>query len=67
MRDFSPFYIIPMLFSPEIWEKYTSSFGVDKCRQISKNVYLWHDTNTKKLYNKWFLIRVKPIDNKEEK
>ena len=48
--------------TPEIWEKYTSSIGVNECRQISKNVYLWHDVHTKKLYNKWFLIRVKPID-----
>lgn len=53
--------------TPERWKYYTSLFDVNKCRQIGKNVYLWHDTNTKKLHNKWFLVRVKPIDNKEEK
>ena len=53
--------------TPEKWENYISLFGVDKYRQIGKNVYLWHDVNTKKLYNKWFLIRVKSIDSKEEK
>ena len=53
--------------TPERWENYASLFGVDKCRQIGKTVYLWHDTKAKKLYDRWFLIRVKPIDSKEEK
>ena len=62
---FSRYYFKP--FTPEMWEIYASPFGVDKYRQIGKNVYLWHDIHSKKLYDRWFLIRVKPINNKEEK
>ena len=30
----------------------------DRCFTIGKNLYLWHDKTTKRLYAKWFLIRV---------
>ena len=59
---FFHYYFNPI--TPERWENYTALFDVNKYRQISKNVYLWHDAHTKKLHNRWLLIRVKPIDNK---
>ena len=27
--------------------------------KLSKNIYLWHDKETKRLHHHWFLIRVK--------
>ena len=35
---FFRYYFKPI--TPERWENYTSLLGVDKCRQIGKNVYL---------------------------
>ena len=45
------------------WKNYTAQMGVDRCRQIGKNVYLWHDIHAKKLYNKWFWDRVKEVSD----
>lgn len=51
----------------ERWIEITSNNPADKYRKIGKNTYLWHDVNAKKLFNKFFLVRVKPIDKPEEK
>ena len=51
--------------SVERWVEFTSKNPADKYRKIGKNTYFWHDANTKKLFNKFFLVRVKPIDKKE--
>ena len=53
--------------SVERWIEFISHNPADKYRKIGKNTYLWHDANAKKLFNKFFLVRVKPIDKPEEK
>lgn len=50
-------YVKPI--STERWEKCLASWGSDKYWKIGKNTYLWHDRKAKKLFNKFFLIRVK--------
>jgi hypothetical protein len=46
--------------SPERWAKYLKIWNDDdKYWKVGKNTYLWHDPNAKKLFNKFFLIRVK--------
>ncbi len=49
--------------SRERWKSYIAQVGVDEFRQIGKDVYLWHDIHAKRLYNKWFLIRVKEVSD----
>ena len=45
--------------STERWAKFVSDNPADKYWKIGKNTYLWHDPNAKKLFNKFFLIRIK--------
>ena len=41
------------------WERFQAlNHENNKCRKVWRNIYLWHDTTTKNLYAKWFLIRV---------
>lgn len=50
------------LFKPisaETWDNFTSTNSTNKYWKIGKNIYLWHDPNAKKLFNKFFLIRIK--------
>lgn len=46
----------------EKWVKVVSGSPADKYWKIGRNTYLWHDPNAKKLFNKFFLIRVKRLD-----
>jgi hypothetical protein len=50
-------YVNPI--SPERWTKYLKTWDDDKYWKIGKNTYLWHDRKAKKMFNKFFLIRVK--------
>lgn len=45
--------------SIERWTKFVSDNSIDKYWKVGKNTYLWHDRKAKKLFNKFFLIRVK--------
>lgn len=65
MFPVSFFHLFVKPISVEKWVEFTSNNPADKYRKIGKNTYLWHDANTKKLFNKFFLVRVKPIDKKE--
>lgn len=51
--------------SSERWAQCLESLGNDKYWKIGKNTYLWHDPNAKKMFDKFFLIRVKSIDKLE--
>ena len=50
-------YVKPI--SPERWAKFYQKRDDDKYWKIGKNTYLWHDRKAKKMFNKFFLIRVK--------
>ena len=45
--------------STKRWDEFTSEYPTDKYWKIGKNTYLWHDRNATRLFNKFFLIRVK--------
>ena len=55
--SFFRWYVKPI--SVERWSEFTAKNPADKYWKISKNTYLWHDPNAKKLFNKFFLIRIK--------
>ena len=54
--SFFRWYVKPI--STERWEQCLELWD-DKHWKIGKNTYLWHDRKAKKLFNKFFLIRVK--------
>lgn len=55
--SFFGWFIKPL--SLEKWAEYLETLGNGKYWKIGKNTYLLHDPNAKKLFDKFFLIRVK--------
>lgn len=45
--------------SVKTWDDFISANPIDKYWKIGKNTYLWHDFDAKKMFNKFFLVRVK--------
>ena len=41
------------------WDNLVLNNPTDKYWQIGRNTYLWHDPDAKKLFHKFFLVRIK--------
>ena len=50
-------FFIPV--TQQQFEKAVSVADKETIYKLSKNVYLWHDKKAKKIYNRWFLVRIK--------
>ena len=57
-----PYAFFRNLFIPatqQQFEKVTTGTDRETIYKLSKNVYLWHDKEAKKIHNHWFLVRIK--------
>ena len=55
--SFFRWYVKPV--SPERWTQCLELWDDNRYWKIGKNTYLWHDPKAKKLFNKFFLVRIK--------
>ena len=58
-----PYAFFRNFFIPATQQQFEKAITTETDREtiykLSKNVYLWHDKKAKKIYNHWFLVRIK--------